>query len=143
MSRSGGPTAEQRYREAYERGIKAAAPRVPFAVSGKVGSILGPALRAHATNGDGKPLEGEAVIAWIERKAEEFRKATSDRGQFFAGWSPYGFTRWLNEHAGEPASARPGLGTFQRARPGDAPVERRPGGMPRILQRSSGKKIED
>lgn len=167
MSRSGILTAEQKYRDAYERGIRRAAPRVPFAVSGKVGGILGPALRAHAVDGSGEPLTGEAVIAWIEREAEAFRNATADRGQFFAGWSPFGFTRWLNERAGEPATARAPIGTFRRSGPGELPANPRPdvgtwrregnwdapssanqgpgtyrpGGMPRILQKAPGKKI--
>src|SRR5271166_2116742 len=95
--------AEQSYREAYERGIRRAAPGATFAVVGKIGGALGPALRAHALDAERRPLTGEPLLAWIEAEAHAFRLATAERAQYWGGWSVYFFARWLNERAAGPA----------------------------------------
>lgn len=108
MPRSNKPTAESLYREAYQRGIRRAAPNVTFAVVGRIGSVLGPALRAHALDSDSLPICGEALLAWIEAEAYAFRVATDGRAQYWGGWSAWHFAKWLNErgakHSPEPAS---------------------------------------
>ncbi len=87
--------SEGAYREAYTRGILRAAPQ-PFAVIGtRVGSILGTVAKAHAT-ADGKPITGQALLAWIEDAACAFRKATSGDPQYWSGWQPFAFAKWQN-----------------------------------------------
>lgn len=92
-------TAETAYRAAYERGVRRAAPEATFALAGRVGSVLGPALRAHAIDSDDFPLTGDALLAWIEAEAFAFRAATAGSPQFWGGWSVWHFARWLNERA--------------------------------------------
>lgn len=87
--------SEGAYREAYERGIRRAAPQ-PFCIVGtRVGSILGPVAKAHAIV-DGKPITGAALLVWIEDAACEFRKATAGEPQYWSGWAPYAFAKWQN-----------------------------------------------
>ena len=98
--------SEAMYRQAYERGITAAAPGMTFAIVGqKVGATLGTCVRAHAIV-DGKPLTGDAIIAWIEDMAREFRSATADEPQYHGGWQPFNFAKWLNVRNAKPAKPK-------------------------------------
>ena len=90
-------TAEQAYRAASDAGIREAAPGKPFALPpGKIGSILGPAMAAHAPG-----LRGDPLLAWLRQKASLYRKATADSAQYQGGWGIPSFVKWLNTRADE------------------------------------------
>lgn len=95
--------AESAYRDAYERGIRRGAPGLAFGVSGRVGSILGGIARVHAI-ANGAPLTGASLLTWIEQSAFEFRQATADAPQYWSGWQPFAFAKWINMRAALPAA---------------------------------------
>lgn len=83
------------YRQAYERGIRRAASD-PFVMVGtRVGSTLGAVAREHAIV-NGVLLTGEALLVWIEQNAFDFRTATANEPQYWSGWQPFAFVRWIN-----------------------------------------------
>lgn len=92
--RSVGP-AEQAYRDAYERGIRRGAPGLAFGVFGRVGAVLGGVARVHAVT-NGAPITGAELLRWIEQTAFEFRRATADAPQYWSGWQPFAFAKWIN-----------------------------------------------
>ncbi len=99
-----GPTAEQRYRAAYEAGVRDASAD-PFALpAAKIGGVLGPVLRVHAVGPLGAPLEGPELDAWIRATVATWRRAVDPT--YASGWLPHAFARWLNtRNAARPAIA--------------------------------------
>ncbi|XXX73899.1 hypothetical protein WMF30_40260 [Sorangium sp. So ce134] len=92
-----GPTSKQRYKAAYEAGVRDAAPDQPFVLTGSFESVLGPTLTAFALDAEGKPLRGPELDAWLRARVAAFRRDTADESARYGGWEPYGFKKWLNE----------------------------------------------
>lgn len=109
-------SAEVRYAEAYTLGIQEGEPGATWTLSAAdsraIGSTLGPALRAHAIE-RGIAIRGDALITWIRRTVAEFRRTTAHEGQYWSGWTPRAFARWLNQRSSasrstaQPAARRP------------------------------------
>jgi hypothetical protein len=94
-----GPTARERYKAAYEAGMRDAAPDARFVLAGSFESTLGPTLTAHARDAEGNALRGPELDAWLRARVAAFRRDTADESGRFGGWAPYGFQKWLNEGA--------------------------------------------
>lgn len=78
--------------EAYSAGIREADPSQPFSIIGqRFGSVIGPIARQHAPD-----LKGAEFYAWLRESARKFRTATKDEPQFWGGWQPYAWARWIN-----------------------------------------------
>lgn len=103
-------SSDKLYREAYEDGIRTAAPGQSFCVVGqKVSAVIGGAASQHAKGPTGEALTGPGLIAWIREKAREFRVATVERPELWGGWQPYAWARWLNMGERSPVSAKPSM----------------------------------
>ena len=95
--RKAASTSERLAAEAYTAGILDAAPGQPFTLQGqKLGATLGRAAAAHAKGADGQPLRGADVAAWYRATARAFRAATDAEPQYWGGWQPFYFEKWLN-----------------------------------------------
>lgn len=85
-------SAEAMTAEAYSAGIREAAPNQPFSIVGqRIGSIVGPVARQHAPG-----LKGAEFYVWLRESAREFRRATAHEPQFWGGWQPYNWAKWMN-----------------------------------------------
>lgn len=86
-------------KEAYEAGIREAAPDAPFSVTTRVGAVLGQMARTHAPD-----KQGSELLVWYRETAREFRRATATNPQYWGGWAPYHCARWLT--MGKPQDKR-------------------------------------
>lgn len=79
--------------------------RTPFAVPMIKGwrDALPAAMIMHGRDGDGKILRGAASFRWMRDTAREFRSSADPASiDFRGGWTPGGFSRWLN--SGRPST---------------------------------------
>lgn len=104
-----------RYADFYSRGILDAARSETWVLSPadsrSIGATIGPALAAHARDSSGAPIVGELLLTWLWDAARLFRRETADRADFWGGWSPRHFVRWLNTRSSAPkGTAQPAPG---------------------------------
>lgn len=86
------------YADTFAKGIAAASgiPCTPPQVRGPRDPLV-LLMRTHGTDADGAMLMGDAVVAWLESAAYEYRDKADPRVYAFAGWTPKGLARWLDE----------------------------------------------
>ncbi len=90
-------TSARLYCEAFEAGVREAAPSQPFSLGGGQGAagLIGRAAGVHAKNAAG-PLTGSELLVWIRESARAFRLGTADRPEMWGGWSAFHWEKWLN-----------------------------------------------
>lgn len=106
--------AHVRYAEAYAKGIATASGH-PFAAPRGKSDLVAMAT-THAKGDDGKPLVGDALVAWFEATAAAYHRATCAKPQFQAGYSAQKCLAWLQ--AGRPVERANGKVNVQPAAPG-------------------------
>lgn len=111
------PLAEDRYAAAYIAG-HAAAGGVLADLDKHGKGYIGRAAKAHARYRDGAAITGNDLVAWIQKRAEAFRRHVGDPQFHTGGYSPRGFLFWLdNGHDGAKSPLRAG-----EAEPTEAPA---------------------
>lgn len=90
------------YADTFAKGIAAASgiPCTPPQVRGPRDPLV-LLMRTHGIDAGGAMLTGDTVIVWLESVAYEYRDKADPRVYAFAGWTPKGLARWLDE--GRPA----------------------------------------
>jgi hypothetical protein len=100
--------AEQEYQRAYERGI-AKGKGSPFAMPEGQRGELHQAMLAHSAG-----RRGERLLAWIEGEAEDFAtwlaKKDTKTVEYYSGFGPRGWLRFMNTTPIEPAKPAPHSG---------------------------------
>jgi hypothetical protein len=104
--------SEQRYREAYERGVlRGKGEGATFSFDERARGALHQALRDHGRR-EGKPLRGADLDAWIESSAARFAESVSSEARFYSAFQPTGWLKWLNEGGAKRAAS----GTYRNGR---------------------------
>ena len=86
------------YADTFAKGIAAASgiPCTPPQVRGPRDPLI-LLMRTHGTDENDAMLTGDAVLAWLEKTACEYRTIADPRVYAYTGWVPSGMARWLNE----------------------------------------------